>query len=721
MASGVFCFERRNRPKGDAGMFFAIKKKLILFSTVIIIALTLLVNLTIGFLERRSSLAFFEESSSREMSLMENNIKLFFFDASSTIAMLARHPDVMAADESITNYANLPGPIMTNLPTCSDVEKTMVSEFTRIADTNDNYLEVYAGTKWGALATSGNYEMSPGFDSTTRGWYKDAVANPSKTIVSAAYLSTSGDVVVGIARTIDVKPIVGVVTIDISLKALTDMLSSFSMGKTGRVALLQGDGVILADPARPQFNFKNVSELESEGLSPLANMTEGDVKLVIDGKKWLAKAHTIEGVNWRLVSIMQENEVYKDFYRILFLLGVIGVTLFVLFTVVAFIFASHITQPIGAMSTLLKSVAEGDCSARMKEDWNDEFALLAKDFNSSFAQIGQSINAVKERAEEMGNTGTSIAQIAASVRKSAEDMGATINSIQLHTDSAKDMAGAVGTINSAIEDVHNSVEGQKESVDKSEQAAKAIAENMDTFAGMFAEAERMLDSMVSQTEDGRKKLSSVNETITQLAEKSGAILDTSRMIQSIAAQTNLLAMNAAIEAAHAGESGKGFAVVADEIRKLAESSNKEGKRAAEVIGQSLEMIQEMTQAGGEVGDTFGKVYDLAEKTRDRQSDMARSVEGQRGLSADITAAVEEIRHSSNNTLKESLECIESGKMLCEKLSSLGDMASSIRENAASMTEGVRNVSTAAHEMDSAAKENAVNAQALLDEMERFKV
>lgn len=702
-------------------MFFAIKKKLVLFSTVIIIALTMLVNFTVGFLERQSSLAFFDESSAREMSLMENNIKLFFFDASSTIAMLARHPDVMAADESITNYANLPGPIMTNLPTCSDIEKTMVAEFTRIAETNDNYLEVYAGTKWGALATSGNYEMSPGFDSTTRGWYKDAVANPAKTIVSAAYMSTSGDVVVGIARTIDVQPVVGVVTIDVSLKALTNMLSSFSMGKTGRVALLQGDGVVLADPARPDVNFKNVADLKSEGLSPLADITEGDVKLVIDGKRWLAKAHTIEGVNWRLVSIMQEREVYKDFYRMLLLMGIIGIALFVLFTIVAFIFAARITQPIGAMSTLLKSVAEGDCSARMAESGNDEFALLAKDFNSSFKQIGQSINAVKERAEEMGNTSSSIAQVAASVRKSAENMGQTINNIQLHTDSAKDMAGAVGTINDAITAVHSSVEGQTKSVDKSEQAAKAIVQNMDSFAKMFTEAEDMLNSMVSQADDGRQKLASVNDTISQLAEKSGAILGTSRMIQSIAAQTNLLAMNAAIEAAHAGESGRGFAVVADEIRKLAESSNKEGKRAAEVIGQSLEIIEGMTKAGGVLGETLGKVYDLADKTRERQSDMAHSVENQRVLSEDITEAVEEIRQSSDSTLHESLECIESGKMLCEKLTSLGNMAASIRENAASMTEGVHNVNTAAHEMDSAAKENAVNARALLDEMERFKV
>lgn len=702
-------------------MFFTIKKKLVLFSTVIILVLTVLVDVTIGFQERRSSLLQFNENAEREMSLMENSVNLFFFDASSTIAMLCRHPAVMAADESITNYAHIPAPIHTNLPTCSDVEKTMVAEFTRIADTNDNYLEVYAGTKWGALATSGNYEMSPGFDSTTRGWYTGAVASPGKTIVSPAYLSTSGDVVVGIARTIDTTPVVGVATIDISLKALTDMLSSFSMGKTGRVSLLQGDGVILADPARPDFNFRQVSELTREGLAPLAAAKAGDIRLTIGGKKWIARSRTIKDINWRLVTFMQESEVYKDFYSIVILMLWISGALLVLCTAVSFIFASKLTSPLSEMSRLLKGAAAGDCTSRMDDDGDDEFALLAHDFNSSFAQIGQSITAVKKHAQAMGSTGAEIAQIAVRMRQSAEEMNGTIKSIQTQTDSAKEMTNAVAKINSAIKDVHNSVEDLSTSVNRSEEAAGAITKNMASFAQMFQDAHTMLDGMVAQAEEGKSELASVNETITQLAEKSGAILGTSKMIQAIAAQTNLLAMNAAIEAAHAGDTGRGFAVVADEIRKLAESSDKEGKRAADVIGQSLEMIQEMTQAGTRLSETFEKVYALADKTRGRQNDMVHSVEEQKTLSSDIAQAVTGIRGASDSTLQYSDECIETGGALTESLNSLDTMAQNIRENASSMKDGVDYINTAARDMDKAAKENETNARILLDEMAQFVV
>lgn len=706
-------------------MFFTIKKKMILFSACIILAMALLVDLTIGFRERRSSMEQFNESASREMQLMENNVGLFFFDAYATIAMLARHPDVMVADDSITNYARISEPIMTNLPSCSPIEKNMVAEFTRIADTNSNYLEVYAGTKWGALATSGNYEMSPGFDSTTRGWYKDATASAGKPVVSSAYMSTSGDVVVGIARTIDTqgssKEPVGVVSIDVSLKALTDMLASFSIGKTGRVALLQNDGVILADPARPEFNFKNVADLKDEGLAPIAGITEGDARIAAGGKKWLVKVRPINGVSWRLVTLMQESEVFKDFRSILFLMLAIGWALFFLFTLVAFIFASRITRPIGAMSALLKTAAEGDCSARMDDNGNDEFALLARDFNSSFARIGGSINAVKERAERMDKTGADILRAAKTVQESAEEMDSTITNIQTQTDTAREMVGAVGVINDAIKSVRRSVESQAQSVGKAAQAAESISRNMDSFERTFAQTGAMLDSMAAQTEDGKKKLAHVNETIEQLAEKSGAILDTSNMIQSIAEQTNLLAMNAAIEAAHAGELGKGFAVVASEIRKLAESSNAEGKRAATVIGESLEIINGMTDAGGALGETFGKVCDMADQTREKQNALAAAVSDQRKSSADIAESVGEIKNASDETLRESQECMEVGKSLAEKLSSLDKVAASIRDNAASMTKGVQSVSGAARDMDSAAEENEANARALLDEMGRFKV
>lgn len=702
-------------------MFFTVRKKLFLFSTVIIFALVAAVEVTIGLQERHTSLAQFNENAEREMGLMENTINLFFADASSTVAMLARHPAVMAADETITNYAALTAPIHTNLPTCSDVEKTMVAEFTRIADTNDSYLEVYAGTKWGALATSGNYDMTPGFDSTTRGWYKGAMASPSTTIVSPAYLSTSGDVVVGIARTIDTVPPVGVATIDISLKALTDILSSFTIGKTGRTLLLQGDGIILANPAQPETNFKQVSDLAREGLSPLAGRKDGDVKLKIDGKTFLAKLHTIPIVNWKLVTIMQAKEVFEGYYSMLLLMLAISGVLLVVASLVALLFSARLVHPITEMSKFLKAAAAGNCTVRMPEDGNDEFSLLAHDFNVSFAQIGQSINKVKKQARAMSDTGAVIAEIAAGMRHNAEEMSGTIKSIETHTDSAKDMTHGVDSINKAIKDVHDSVETLSISVDKAEGAAQAIVQNMDGFEKMFTDARAMLDGMAAQTEEGKKELSSVNETITQLAEKSDAILATSRMIQSIAAQTNLLAMNAAIEAAHAGDSGRGFAVVADEIRKLAESSDKEGKRAAAVIGESLEIIQLMTQSGAKLDETFGKVYELSDKTREGQSKMVASVEEQKARSYDISQAVADIRGARDNTLQYSEECIETGNALNRNLSDLDAMAVNIHDNASSMTSGVETIRTAAHDMDKAAQTNETNARVLLDEMDQFVV
>lgn len=710
-------------------MLLTIKRKLILFTSCIILALVILVIGIIGFRVKQSNMTQFYESTQRELSLVRNNINLFFFDAASTIAMLACNPDIMAADDTITNYTYAKSPIMTNLPSTSNTEKRMVAEFTRVAQTNDNYLEVYAGTKWGALATSGNYEMSPGFNSTTRGWYKEAIANVGSPVVSSAYLSTSGDVVVGIARTIDKKSsfgsVVGVVSIDVSLKALTDLLSNFSIGKTGYIMLLQNDGIILAEPKHNELNFKNIAEINNNSMSTLASTQEGKMTVSVDNKKYLAQICNIEGLNYKLVALMQENEVLRDFYSILFWMIIIGSGLFILFSLIAFMFATQITKPIENMCELLKTAAKNDYTARMLSHGKNEFAMLASNFNLTFTQIGQSINKAKTSASEIGQTGEAISTIAISATQTIADIDSKINTLQMQTtaqDTAiNEMIGAVNAINNAINNVNTSAKTQASSVDKSNKAALLITQKTNSFATLFEKSGNLLNDMIKQAEYGRKCLDTLNKTIEELSQKSDAILETSKMIQSIAEQTNLLAMNAAIEAAHAGETGKGFAVVADEIRKLAESSNEEGKQATLVIQESLETIDNMTIAEKEMGSAFSKVYKLAEIVRQQENEMSSSMQEQQQSTKDIKDAVQEISDTSQETLLNSKECIQKAILLSDKLSQLDEVVVAIRTDTYTMINGVQNISKQVHNMDNASKQNKANVHTLLTEMQQFKV
>lgn len=710
-------------------VIFTIKKKLILFSSCIIFVLMFLVVSIIGVRVRRSGIEQFAENMSRETSLVENSINLFFSETFDDLSMLAAHPAVNAADNSIESYYDTSSATMTHSVELGSTEAEMTDLFRRMFDAKEQYVEVFMGTKWGGYATNLDYEVFAGFDPRKRGWYQLASANPGKTCVTKAYQSTVGDVVICVTRTVSdgTNEPLGCVSIEILLNTLTDMLSHFRIGKSGFIMMVQDDGVILADPHDSNSNFKNISELKNTNIASFASKENGGGKVLLDGEKYLAYVHTMQNdnLNWKLVAFMKEKEVMSDFRAILFWMSVIGAGLFVLFLFVSVVFATHITKPIRAMSALLKAAAQNDCTVRMDEKGNDEFSLLAKDFNATFSTIAQSIKTVKDSANEMTEAGRSLAEHTASSAGTLTQIDSGIAVIQGQAtaqDSAvSEMVGAVDAITGAVESVTESAESQAASVDESMQAVKKITDNIDAVAGLFEQSGQLLDGMAAQTAEGRERLSNVTATIAQLVEKSSSILETSKVIQTIANQTNLLAMNAAIEAAHAGEAGKGFAVVADEIRKLAEHSNQEGKRAAEVIQESLEIINGMTEAGSTLGEAFDKVYECSDKVRAHENSMAEAMKTQRQSGAEVLNAVQAISEASGRTRASSKECVDKGQLLTEKLTQLDSVVEAIREGTYSMINGVQEISASVREMDAVAQQNKENIGTLLDEMSQFKV
>ncbi|MDE5580083.1 MAG: HAMP domain-containing protein [Treponemataceae bacterium] len=702
---------------------------MILFSSCIIFVLMFLVVSIIGVRVRRSGIEQFGENMSRETSLVENSINLFFSETFDDLSMLAVHPAVNAADNSIESYYDTSSATMTHSGELGSTEAEMTDLFRRMFDAKEQYVEVFMGTKWGGYATNLDYEVFAGFDPRKRGWYQLASANPGKTCVTKAYQSTVGDVVICVTRTVSdgTNEPLGCVSIEILLNTLTDMLSHFRIGKSGFIMMIQDDGVILADPHDSNSNFKNISELKNTNIASFASKENGGGKVLLDGEKYLAYVHTMQNdnLNWKLVAFMKEKEVMSDFRAILFWMSVIGAGLFVLFLFVSVVFATHITKPIRDMSELLKAAAQNDCTVRMDEKGNDEFSLLAKDFNATFSTIAQSIRTVKDSANEMTEAGRSLAEHTTSSAGTLTQIDSGIAVIQGQAtaqDSAvSEMVGAVDAITGAVESVTESAESQAASVDESMQAVKKITDNIDAVAGLFEQSGQLLDGMAAQTAEGRERLSNVTATIAQLVEKSSSILETSKVIQTIASQTNLLAMNAAIEAAHAGEAGKGFAVVADEIRKLAEHSNQEGKRAAEVIQESLEIINEMTEAGSTLGEAFDKVYEYSDKVRAHENSMAEAMKTQRQSGAEVLNAVQAISEASSRTRASSKECVDKGQLLTEKLTQLDSVVEAIREGTYSMINGVQEISASVREMDAVAQQNKENIGTLLDEMSQFKV
>lgn len=237
---------------------FSVRKKLVLIFISIIVNLVILVSLIIGFQVKKSDMESFRGTVLRDMKLVENGIDLFFGNTTNVLNMLAEHPYCKAADDSINSYANNKTDVKASDTVKSENEKRLVSLFKRVHSAFPEYVEVYLGTKWGGYATNFDGFMSAGYDPRKRGWYISATENHGKRIITNAYLSTVGDVVVCLSKSVDSpsNEHIGNVSIEVTLNQLTDMISKFKIGKTGHVMLVQGDNTILADPVNKEFNFK---------------------------------------------------------------------------------------------------------------------------------------------------------------------------------------------------------------------------------------------------------------------------------------------------------------------------------------------------------------------------------------------------------------------------------------------------------------------------------
>lgn len=265
------------------------------------------------------------------------------------------------------------------------------------------------------------------------------------------------------------------------------------------------------------------------------------------------------------------------------------------------------------------SKGEGDLTRRVYVSSDDELADLAEAFNQFAETMREMIGSIKFETRKLLAVGEELSANTEQSAASINEITATIESISELSESQSESVGkassSVDQITGAINNLGELIERQATSVTESSSAIEEMIANIRSLAEHTEQIGTHMESLVDASRNGKEKQRETDELIAQVAERSKKLQETNVVIAKVAAQTNLLAMNAAIEAAHAGDAGRGFAVVAEEIRRLAEQSSGQSKGIKSSLGEIKTFIDRIVESSTETGSAFESVLEAVETVR----------------------------------------------------------------------------------------------------------
>ena len=406
-----------------------------------------------------------------------------------------------------------------------------------------------------------------------------------------------------------------------------------------------------------------------------------------------------------------------------------GITAAILLVAIAVVYltARKIVQPINATVDALKNIAqgEGDLTVRLATSGNDEIATLSQYFNQTIEKIAASVKMVGNSSSAMQNVGEELASNMTETASAVYEISANIDGIKkqmlTHASSVVAVGSSLQVMAKTIEKVDNHVAVQISNAETSSQAVNQMILNIQMVAATVENNLKTLEELNNATGQGKQTITETVDLAKAVAESSEVLLDTSTVIQNIAAQTNLLAMNAAIEAAHAGETGKGFAVVAGEIRKLAEESGAQGKNITAILKGLKEKIGRVNDAALSVEQRFDAIFALAGKTQNQEQHIMNAMREQSDGSAQIVQAMQRIEDMTHEMKKSSHEMLSNSNLVSEEMKRLGTMSDAIANGMNEMASGTLQINNAVQEVNEITQKNKRSIENLAQEVGKFKV
>ncbi|MCO7126974.1 methyl-accepting chemotaxis protein [Sporolactobacillus shoreicorticis] len=570
-------------------------------------------------------------------------------------------------------------------------------DFQNVLSSNTKYQAITYASSKGEVVRSPMYFFDKNYDPTKENWYRDGLEENGQSMWTDPYTDrvTKQNVVSVVQAVVDNGQVKGVIKMDLFIQSLIKQVTEAKLGDSGYVTLLDSKGTYIASPKRNQVGKSVAGQGFYEKMRDMGK--SGMFYAKIDGSQKLVSFRTNKTSGWTLLGVIDKSAISNSAN----LITLPSIAMLIIIIIVAILITlyilGHIITRLRKLQGAARRIEQGDLTVKIPVQGNDELSQLTKSINAL-------ANTNRKAFKKMYDVSYQIIGASQTLVASAEENVASANEISA---TVTEIAAGASSQSKSIDESQSSMQSLLDEVNRIDNRSTEVlngAERMKDYAHGGLEK---MDHLSAQSKTSADTTHQIITTVLKMEEHAKNVHQIIDVLDGIARRTNLLSLNASIEAAHAGEHGKGFAVVAGEIRKLAQQTNHSLKEVTDTVQSMNHEIQQAVTYCEQTNKTLQEQHMAVAESNDAFKEIEKTIKlNVKGMQTIAKAII---------TTHEQIERITQGSQAIastseETAASTEEMSASVQEQTASMEE----LNRLAGDLDQ-------QAQLMQEEIKRFKI